>query len=125
MTKKLIMKKRALLLFAMMLLGGALVFSKPVELGIGDDYDPGTTIPSHGKSPITIPSVDLEGYELTFQCMHPAYAIDIVQNGIVIYSVDVDESTSSVMLPSWLSGEYEILLYPKQKVPLLSRMVSL
>ena len=113
MTKKFIMKKRALLLFAMMLLGGALVFSKPVELGIGDDYDPGTTIPSHGKSPITIPSVDLEGYELTFQCMHPAYAIDIVQNGIVIYSVDVDESTSSVMLPSWLSGEYEILLYPE------------
>ena len=113
MTKKFIMKKRALLLFAMMLLGGALVFSKPVELGIGDDYDPGTTIPSHGKSPITTPSVDLEGYELTFQCMHPAYAIDIVQNGIVIYSVDVDESTSSVMLPSWLSGEYEILLYPE------------
>ncbi len=113
MTKKFIMKKRAQLLFAMMMLGSALVFSKPVKLGIGDDYEPGTTIPSHGKSPITIPSVDLEGYELTFQCMHPAYAIDIVQNGIVAYSVDVDESTTSVVLPSWLSGVFEIQLYPE------------
>ena len=45
--------------------------------------------------------------------MHPAYAIDIVQNGIVVYSVDVDESTTSIILPSWLSGDFEILLYPE------------
>ncbi len=45
--------------------------------------------------------------------MHPTYAIDIVQNGIVVYSVDVDESTTSIILPSWLSGDFEILLYPE------------
>ena len=94
------------------LLGGMFSFSAPVNLGVGYD-EPEPTIPGHGKSPITIPSVDLEGCDLTFQSMHPAYAIDIVQNGIVVYSVDVDESTTSIILPSWLSGDFEILLYPE------------
>ena len=40
------------------------------------------------------------------------YSIDIVQSGIVVYSVDVDATTTSVELPSWLSGEYELQLHP-------------
>ena len=101
-----------LLSFAVFLLGGMFSFSAPVNLGVGYD-EPEPTIPGHGKSPITIPSVDLEDCNLTFQSMHPTYAIDIVQNGIVVYSVDVDESTTSIILPSWLSGDFEILLYPE------------
>lgn len=110
--------------FVGLLFGGLFSFSTPVNLGVGYD-DPEPTIPGHGKSPITIPSVDLEGYELTFQSMHPAYAIDLVQSGIVIYSVDVDESTSSVMLPLWLLGDFEILLYPEDSSYYFYGIISL
>lgn len=117
-------RKRMYMSFVGLLFGGLFSFSTPVNLGVGYD-DPEPTIPGHGKSPITIPSVDLEGYELTFQSMHPAYAIDLVQSGIVIYSVDVDESTSSVMLPLWLLGDFEILLYPEDSSYYFYGIISL
>ena len=77
----------------------------------GDDITGGTH--GHGKLPIQTPSLWQDGYELTFQTTHVDYAIDIVQDGIVVYYADVDESTTSIVLPSWLSGDFELLLYPE------------
>ena len=111
--KKYFFKKRLWSLSATLLLGGVFAFSAPVEFGVGNNDDPDPTLPLPGKCPITIPSVDLNGYELTFQSMHPEYALDIVLNGIVVYSVNVSETTTTVILPSWLCGEYELQLYPE------------
>ena len=108
-TTKLAMLAMGGLLFAEVALGA----QTPIDLTIhgNDEPLPGTT--GHGKAPSILPSLWQEGHELTFQATHVDYAIDVVQNGIVVYSLDVDESTSSVMLPSWLSGDFEILLYPE------------
>ena len=62
--------------------------------------------------PPQAPSLWQEGHEIFFQSSHPDYSIDIVSSGIVVYSVDVDENEISIVLPAWLSGEYEIQLYP-------------
>ena len=81
----------------------------PLESGIVDPTEPYNPYP---KMPPQAPSLWQEGHEIYFQSSHPDYSIDIVQSGIVVYSVDVDVTTTSVVLPSWLSGEYEIQIYP-------------
>ena len=106
-------KKRVYLLSATLLLGGVFAFSAPVEFGIGNTDDPDPAIPTHGKGPVTIPSVDLDGYELTFLSSHDDYTLELRQGGVVVYSTFVSSSTSTVVLPVWLSGEYEMRLYPE------------
>ena len=59
-----------------------------------------------------IPTIVQNGHEISFQTSHPAYTLYIIEEGTVVYSVAVTSSTTSVILPSWLSGEYEILLHP-------------
>ena len=81
----------------------------PLESGIVDPTEPYNPYP---KMPPQAPSLWQEGHEIYFQSSHPDYSIDIVQSGIVVYSVDVDATTTSVVLPSWLSGEYALQLYP-------------
>ena len=106
------MKRFFFIIAALLLSAGIASYGStavPLTVGI---LDPSSTSSGPGKTPVFIPSLWQEGHELTFQVVHAGYAIDIVQNGIVIYSVDVEESTSSVMLPSWLLGDFEILLYP-------------
>ena len=108
--KKYSFKKRFLSLPAMLLLGGMFAFSEPIDFGIGND-EPEPTVPSHGKGPVTIPSVDLEGNELTFLSSHDDYTLELLQGGVVVYSTFVSSSTNTVILPSTLLGEYEIRLY--------------
>ena len=105
--------KRILLLFCLgfMLGGGSVNALEMIDLTVGY-IDPHASIPGIGKGP-TMPSLWQDGYELTFPSMHPEYALDIVLNGIVVYSTNVSETTTTVILPSWLSGEYELLLYPE------------
>ncbi|MBR2233016.1 MAG: hypothetical protein IJ891_11745 [Prevotella sp.] len=94
----------------------------PLTVGI---LDPSSTTSGPGKTPVFAPSLWQDGHNLTFQSMHPAYAIDIVQDGIVVYSVDVDESTTAIVFPSWLSGEFEILLYPEDSDYYFYGLISL
>lgn len=97
----------------MMISGGLNLWAaEQVPLTVkGDDITSGTQ--GHGKAPIQIPTLWQDGYELTFPSMHSEYALDIVLNGIVVYSTNVSETTTTVFLPSWLSGEYELQLYPE------------
>ena len=105
-------KKLIATFFGVLFLGVANVYAGVIDLSVGPG-NPMPAVPGHGKAPVEVPSLWQDGHELTFQSMHPDYAIDIVQNGIVAYSVDVDESTTAIVLPSWLSGDCEILLYPE------------
>lgn len=81
----------------------------PLEVGIDDPTNNEDPLP---KSPILIPSVSQDGYELSFQSSHPVYTLYIIENEVAAYSVIVSSSTTSVVLPSWLSGEYELQLHP-------------
>jgi hypothetical protein len=105
--------RRAMLLIVVSWLLGGLAFAIPVQInltvGINDPF-PG--IPELHKGPEYVPSVVLDGYEITFLAIHPAYTLNIVANGVVVYSVALSPYTTSVVLPSWLSGQYEIQLRP-------------
>lgn len=83
----------------------------PIPLTVGID-DPVPASPGHGKGSIPIPSIWQDDYELSFQSSHPAYTLYILEDDVVVYSVIVSSSATSVMLPLWLCGEYELQLHP-------------
>lgn len=66
---------------------------------------------NHPKSPAQPPTVYIEGYTLTFSIDHPAYVLTIKdEDGEVVHSTEVYSAQTQVMLPSSLSGSYEIEL---------------
>ena len=104
------MKRLLSVLALWAVLGGAL-FATPRIIGLSvgiDDASP--VIPGLGKGPI--PQVWLDDHEIYFLTMHPEYSLSIIEDGTLVYSVVFPSTTSSIILPSWLSGEYEILLRP-------------
>ena len=82
----------------------------PVPLGTGyNDPTEGQGEPHRG--PVVVPEVSIDGYELSFDTPCLGFTLQLVdENDNVVYSTIVNSST--LMLPSTLSGEYEILLIP-------------
>jgi len=71
----------------------------------------GTIGMGHPKSPIDPPTVYLEDYTLTFEADHPEYVLYIKdEDEVVVYSTVVTSAETEVVLPSTLSGDYEIEL---------------
>ena len=101
-------------ILGILLFGGADCFAwDQIELSVSlSGYPDDTIIHSHGKSPFLPPSLWQDGYQIGFPSEHAEYTIELVQEGTVVYSTLVSESTSSIMLPSWLEGEYELHLIP-------------
>lgn len=65
----------------------------------------------HPKSPIQPPTVYIEDYTLSFVADHPDYILNIMdEDGAVVYSTVVYSTQTQVVLPSTLSGDYEIQL---------------
>ena len=63
------------------------------------------------RGPIDTPMVYLEDYTLTFVAYHPEYVLYIKdEDEVVVYSTVVTSATTEVVLPSTLSGDYEIEL---------------
>ena len=105
-------RKTALLLAGLVVLGGALSLASASPIDFTTKYfEPVPTTPGHGKGPVRTPQVWQDDYELTFQGAHAAYTLDLLQDGIIVYSVEVSEEATSIILPSWLEGSYEIQLY--------------
>ena len=103
--------KKALLLFL-----SALMMSTSIHAGeqvsfittIEDDMHIGH---GYGKSPIEPPTVYIEEYTLTFENYHPDYILNIKDEyGNVVYTTMVFSTQTQVVLPSTLSGNYEIRL---------------
>lgn len=121
MEKQLLSKKaRLLCLVSLFLLfgGGASYASLELDsigLAVGID-DPIPVSSGMGKGPVYVPTVFQDGYEIIFQSSHPAYTLYIEEDDVVVYSVVVSSSTTSVFLPSWLSGEYLLLLRPEDSI---------
>ena len=67
---------------------------------------------NHGpKSPICPPLLYIEDYTLLFAEGHPDYVLNIKdEDGDVVYTTTVYETMTQVVLPSTLSGDYEVEL---------------
>ena len=104
------MKKLLLFLF------GAFIFSTsvsaqelvPLTVSIIDEQ-PGTN--GFPRTPITAPIVYIDDYTLLFEANHPEYVLNIKdENNVVVYSTVVSTTQTQVVLPSTLSGDYQIEL---------------
>ena len=80
----------------------------PLEASI---IDPTGTYPPIEKTPVNPPTVYLNGYTLLFEVGHPDYVLYIKdEDGEVVYTTTVYSTQTEVVLPSTLSGDYEIEL---------------
>ena len=64
------------------------------------------------RGPIYVPSASIDGYTF-YVSDHPDYVLQLVDpddETIVYYETDLPEGVNSVILPSTLSGTYEIRL---------------
>lgn len=62
------------------------------------------------KTPVLIPTVWQDGYELEIETPHAEYVLNIVSGTTVVYSMVVPANVSLVVLPATLSGTYELQL---------------
>lgn len=105
------MKKLLLFLF------GAFIFSTslsaqvlvPLTVCIEDDEQPVTN--GQPRTPFTAPKVYIDDYTLLFEANHPEYVLNIKdEDNNVVYSTVVSSTQTQVVLPSTLSGDYQIEL---------------
>jgi len=61
------------------------------------------------KGPVLVPSVSLDGYTLYFATSCDGCILRLLdENDVVLYSTVIPTGTTSLVLPSYLSGEYKI-----------------
>ena len=78
------------------------------NVSIFDDMPIGN---GHGKPSIEVPKVYIEDYTLSFGVNHPEYILIIKdEDDNVVYTTTVYSTQTDVILPSTLSGNYEINL---------------
>jgi hypothetical protein len=91
--------------------------------GPGGAFDP-----SHGGNPnprTPTPEATLLDYVITFATPLSGFALDVVQDGVIVWSDDYSDGTTTVILPSYLSGEYELQLIPEDCNYYFTGMISL
>ena len=65
----------------------------------------------HPRSPNETPIVYIDDYTLLFEANHPDYVLNIKdEDGDVVFSTVVSSTQTQVVLPSTLSGNYQIEL---------------
>jgi hypothetical protein len=105
------MKKLLLFLFGAFILSTSMSAQVlvPLTVSINDDEQPGGN--GYPKTPITAPTVYIDDYTLLFEANHPDYVLNIKdEDGDVVYSTVVSSTQTQVVLPSTLSGDYQIEL---------------
>lgn len=106
------MKRYYLSLLTTILFAGANLFAEPVTMTVGI-YDHSGTMPSVPKAPPHVPYVDLNGHSITFADGHEDYSLSIIDEyDNIVYSVIVPSALTTLMLPSTLSGSYQLRLEP-------------
>ena len=72
-------------------------------------FDPTLEHGSHPKSPIAPPSISLDDHTLYFDTPCDGCTLNIVdENNVVVYTLVIPTGTTSLVLPSTLSGDYTI-----------------
>ena len=86
------------------------VHADPIEIPLQVSYeDPNDGDLGQHKGSIPIPSISLDDYSLIFNTHCDGYTLRILdEDGVVVYSTVIPTGATSLVLPSYLSGEYEI-----------------
>lgn len=102
------MTKKFLFIFMMLFGGGSLLQAATIPLSVGiDDNTP--TIPGHPKSPIEPWYIDQNGYVLTMSATPSDYILTLYdEDDELVYSTFLPAGTTQVVLPTTLSGTFEI-----------------
>ena len=105
------MKKLLLLIVSAFMLSTSLWARILVPLSVGIDIDHTPIGNGPGRGPVEVPLVYIEDNTLTFEVNHPDYTLIIKDgDGEVVYTTTVFATDTEVILPSTLSGDYEINL---------------
>ena len=98
------------LLTAMLSLTSVSVYADPIDIPLQVGYeDPINGDDGQHKGSVLIPSVSLDDYSLIFNTPCDGCTLRLLdEDGFVVYSTVIPMGTTSLVLPSWLSGEYEI-----------------
>lgn len=108
------MAKRRLFLFALMIIVSSSCVcvnaGNPRDVNLDIVYnDPDTGQPSNQRAPILIPHVGIDDYTLTFYTPCDGCTLQLLdENGYVSFVTVIPVGTSSLILPSYLSGIYQI-----------------
>ena len=100
------------LLTAMLSLTSVSAFAVPVNIPLHAGYeDPNYGLDGHQKGSVPIPSISLDDYSLIFNTPCDGYTLRLLdEDGVVVYSIVIPTDTTSLVLPSTLSGDYQIEL---------------
>ena len=81
----------------------------PIDLSVSIINPDGGQSEEHREGPIFIPKANLDGSTLSFVTPCDGYELRLLdENGDVVYSIVIPVGTTSLVLPSYLSGDYEI-----------------
>ena len=105
------MKKRFLffvLTLALLPLSNVTVMAIPINFNVG--YENPQNPQDDDKRTLTlVPEVEIEDYTLTFYTPCDGCVLRLLdENDVVVYSTIIPTSTTELVLPSYLSGDYEI-----------------
>jgi hypothetical protein len=83
--------------------------STPIPLTGGYEDPNGVGGIGAHRSPVAIPEIKIDGYTLFFMTPCDGCVLRLLdENRDVVYSTVIPDSAVSLVLPSYLSGEYEI-----------------
>ena len=106
-----IMKKRFLffvLTLALLPMSNVTVMAIPINFNVGYE-NPQNPLDDDKRSLTLVPEVGIEDYTLTFYTPCDGCVLRLLdENDIVVYSTIIPTSTTELVLPSYLSGDYEI-----------------
>ena len=79
-----------------------------VQLGVRYD-DPHNNQPGGAKTPVLIPTISIDDYTLYFDTPCDGCELRLVDEiNSVVYSLVIPAGTTSLVLPSYLSGTFEL-----------------
>lgn len=104
------MKKKRLiillLMVAMLPLSSVSVMARTINFNVG--YEDPQNLQDDDKRTL-VPEVNLEDYTLTFYTPCDGCVLRLIdENDVVVYSTVIPTGATSIVLPSYLSGDYEI-----------------
>ena len=81
----------------------------PTDLLLQVSFDDPLNDPDGHRTPITVPSVSIEDHTLYFNTHCDGYVLRLLdEDGEEVYSTIIPTSCTNLVLPSYLSGEYEL-----------------
>ena len=100
------------LLTAMLSLTSVSVYADPTDILLQVEYvDPNYGDDGQHRGPVFIPSISIDGYSLIFNTPCDGCTLRLLdEDGYVVYTTVIPNGSTNLVLPSYLSGDYQIEL---------------